>query len=80
VVLAYEDERGEWIIFALSNAVLSRPDVAETLRQPEKLWSGWRVVFSRDALPKGAKISAWGVDAKCAKLYRLKANETASSL
>lgn len=80
VVLAYADERGEWIIFALSNAVASRADVAETLRQPEKLWSGWRAVFSRDALPKGAKISAWAVDAKNSKLYRLKANATMASL
>jgi hypothetical protein len=78
VVLAYADERGEWIIFALSNAVSSRSDVAEKLRQPEYLWSGWRVVFSQGALPKGAKISAWAVDAKNAKLYRLKGNETVS--
>jgi hypothetical protein len=72
VVLAYADERGEWIVFALSNAVLSRPDVVEALRSREQLWSGWRVAFSRETVPPGAKISAWAVDAKDAKLYRLK--------
>jgi hypothetical protein len=72
VVLAYADPGGEWIVFALSDAVVTRADVAETLGTGEQLWSGWRVRFSRDAVPAGAKISAWAVDAKGAKLYRLK--------
>ena len=72
VVLAYESERDEWNIFALSNAVLKRSDVAASLRSADHLWSGWSVVFPRDAVPKGAKISAWAVDAKDAKLYQLK--------
>ena len=80
VVLAYLDERGEWIVFALSDAVSRRPDVVETLRNPEQLWSGWHVRFPRDAVPAGAKISAWALDAKGAKLYRLKETGHASSL
>lgn len=80
VVLAYADEQGEWIVFALSNAVLSRPDVVKALRSREQLWSGWRVVFSRETVPPGAKISAWAVDAKDAKLYRLKEIGNVSSL
>jgi hypothetical protein len=75
VVLAYADERGEWIVFAASDAVFSRPDVAENLKNPEQRWTGWRAVFTRDAIPKGAKLSAWAVDAKAAKLYRLKTTE-----
>lgn len=73
VVLAYGDERGEWIIFALSNAPEIRPDVVQTLHKPEQIWSGWRATFARDAVPAGAKISIWAVDAKEAKLYQLRA-------
>jgi uncharacterized membrane protein YwzB len=75
VLLAYADASGEWIAFALSDAVINRPDVAKTLRSSEQLWSGWRAGFSREALPQGAEISAWAVDAKDAKLYRLQARE-----
>ena len=72
VVLAFANEHGDWVAFAHSDAVLERPDVARALRSAEQLWSGWRVVFPGNALPKGAEISAWAVDAKEAKLYRLK--------
>jgi hypothetical protein len=75
VVLAFANEQGDWVAFAHSDAVLKRPDVARALRSTEQLWSGWRVVFPGSALPKGAKISAWAVDAKEAKLYRLKTKE-----
>jgi hypothetical protein len=75
VILAYANARGEWIAFALSEAVINRPDVAKVLRSGEQLWSGWRAVFSPDVLPQGAEISAWAVDAKDAKLYRLKTQE-----
>ncbi len=74
VVLAYSNKRGEWIAFALSNAVVSRPDVAKVLESPEQLWTGWQATFHRGAVPEGAKISAWAVDAKDGKLYRLKEN------
>jgi len=72
VVLAFANEKGDWIAFAHSDAVLERPDVVRVLRSDAQLWSGWRVIFRGDALPKGAEISAWAVDAKEAKLYRLK--------
>jgi hypothetical protein len=73
VLLAYADARGEWMAFALSDAVIDRSDVAKTFRSTEQLWSGWSAVFPRDAVPPGAEISAWAVDAKDAKLYRLQA-------
>jgi hypothetical protein len=72
VVLAYGNEKGEWILFALSSAVEIRPDVVRALNETEQEWSGWRASFPRDAVPSGAQISAWAVDAKEAKLYRLK--------
>jgi hypothetical protein len=71
VVLAYGDQRGEWIAFALSNGPEVRPDVVRTLGKPEQIWSGWRATFPRDAVPPGAKISIWALDAKEGKLYRL---------
>lgn len=74
VVLAYGNEKGEWIAFAISNAVESRPDVVQTVKDREQLWSGWRASFPRSEVPSGAPISAWAVDAKDAKLYRLKEN------
>jgi hypothetical protein len=74
VVLAYGNEKGEWIAFAISNAVESRPDVVQTVKDREQLWSGWRASFRRSEVPSGAPISAWAVDAKDAKLYRLKEN------
>ncbi|MDP9097931.1 MAG: hypothetical protein M3N48_02930 [Verrucomicrobiota bacterium] len=73
VLLAYADARGEWTAFALSGAVIDRPDVAKSLRSSEQLRSGWGAVFPRSAVPPGAEISAWAVDAKDAKLYRLEA-------
>jgi hypothetical protein len=73
VLLAYADARGEWTAFALSDAVIDRSDVAKKFRSTEQLWSGWRAVFPRDVVPPGAEISAWAVDAKDAKLYRLQA-------
>jgi hypothetical protein len=75
VLLAYANERGEWIAFALSDAVLERPDVVTTLGLRDQLWSGWRAIFAPDAAPAGAEISAWAVDAKEPKLYRLKTQE-----
>jgi hypothetical protein len=75
VLLAYADERGEWIAFALSDAVIERPDVVKTLGKGNQIWSGWRAIFAPDAAPAGAEISAWAVDAKEPKLYRLKAQE-----
>jgi hypothetical protein len=72
VVLAYADQRGDWIAFALSDAVFNRPDVARIMGSSEQLWTGWRAEFPRTAAPAGAQISAWALDAKDAKLYRLK--------
>ncbi|MFL6589863.1 MAG: hypothetical protein ACJ8M4_06785 [Chthoniobacterales bacterium] len=80
VVLAYEDERGEWIAFALSNAVVPRPDVARVLKNREQVWSGWSAEFPVAAVPKGARLSAWGLDAKAVKLYRLNTKDPSPSL
>jgi hypothetical protein len=75
VLLAYADAQSGWIGFALSNAVVNRPDVAMALHSSAQRWSGWSAAFPRDAVPPGAEISAWAVDAKDAKLYRLLGGE-----
>lgn len=80
VVLAYFDTQGEWIVFALSDAIVTRSDVVEASKDPEQFWSGWRVAFPREVVPAGAKISAWALDAKAAKLYRLREAGNVSSL
>jgi uncharacterized membrane protein YwzB len=74
VVLAYADDRGEWIAFALSDAIESRPDVVRVLGKREYLWSGWHASFSTADVSPGKKVSAWALDAKEAKLYRITAN------
>jgi hypothetical protein len=73
VVLAYADERGEWIAFAFSDGILNRPDVTRLMGTSEYDGAGWRAEFPISAAPPAAQISAWAVDAKEAKLYRLKA-------
>jgi hypothetical protein len=37
----------------------------------EQLWSGWRATFPKSAVPVGAKISFWAVDADQPRLYQL---------
>src|SRR5437588_1903528 len=80
VLLAYRNEQNDWTTFAISSAVPERADVAKSLNDGEQLWSGWRAVFSVDAVPKAARISAWALDAKAGKLYRLKSKEATSHL
>ena len=80
VILAYENQPGEWIAVAVSSAVVTRGDVAKVVHNPAHLWSGWQAEFSTAGLPKGARISAWGLDAKEAKLYRLNSSDTAPTL
>ena len=77
VVLAYADERGDGLFLpcrtpSSAARMWSRPCGAGNSSGADGM-----PVFSRDAVPPGAKISAWAVDAKGAKLYRLK--ETGSS-
>lgn len=71
VILAYEREDHEWIAFAISSSIEMRPDVSELRHRPDWVWTGWRAVFPADAIPKGSNITAWAVDAKQAKVYRL---------
>jgi len=75
VLLAYETAGQGWIAFALSDDVLWRYDIAKRLRRPDLAWSGWTAIFPRRAVPVGARISIWAVNADLPKLYRLKQTE-----
>jgi hypothetical protein len=59
------------IIFAISDAFEMRPAVVKRFRNMELLWSGWAVTFPQSAVPPGAKLSFWAVDADQPKLYEL---------
>ena len=70
VLLAYDTPDGE-VLFAISDAIEHRGDVMNSLGDRDYELSGWRATFPRSSVPAGATLSAWAVDAKDAKLYRL---------
>lgn len=70
VVLAFS-EANTWRIFAISSAVVARPDVAEKLHDSRYRWTGWHAVYPESIVPRGARVSAWALDARDAKLYKL---------
>ena len=73
VALAYQTSADQdWILFALSNSYEMRPDIVKRFQTVEQLWSGWTATFSKSAVPAGAKLSFWAVDADAPRLYRLK--------
>jgi hypothetical protein len=73
VAIAYQTSPDQdWILFALSNSFEMRPDMVKRFRTIEQLWSGWTATFPKSAVPPGAKLSYWGVDADVPRLYRLK--------
>jgi len=72
VVFAYETAGQPPVIFAISDEATRRRDIARKLRSPKQLWTGWTATFPRAAVPAGASISAWGVDADGPVLYRLR--------
>lgn len=77
VLLAFS-EGGTWRIFAMSSAVVARPDVAEQLHDERYRWTGWHAVYPASLVPPGARVSAWALDARDAKLYKLNTVSTES--
>ena len=74
VLLAYETPAQSSIAFAISDAVVRRRDVARAMRDQRHVLAGWTVTFPRVAVPAGARISAWALDADVPKVYRLEQN------
>jgi hypothetical protein len=75
VAVAYQTASDpEWIIFAISDSFEMRPALVKRFRNMDQLWSGWTATFPTTALPAGAKLSFWAVDADEPKLFLLKDN------
>jgi hypothetical protein len=73
VAVAYQSAPGlEWTVCAISDSFAMRPEIVKRLRTMEQLWSGWSATFSQTAVPAGAKLSFWAIDADEPQLYRLK--------
>lgn len=79
VFLTYENERGEPIIFALSNARFRRPDIAQQQQVGDYEFSGWAASFAADRLPgylEKLKINAWALDTDTGRAFRLDGDAT----
>jgi hypothetical protein len=75
VALAYQvPPDSEWTIFAISDSFEMRPAIVKRFRSMDQLWSGWTATFPATAIPAGAKLSFWAVDADEPKLYLLNDN------
>jgi hypothetical protein len=73
VAIAYQvDPDQSWTLFAISDSFAMRAEIVKRFGTMEQLWSGWSATFPRSAVPDGAKISFWAVDADEPRLYQLK--------
>ncbi len=71
VLVSYELPGGEPTLFAISNSIEMRWDIARRSWPNDNLWAGWTVAFPQAAVPPNAKLSFWAVDADESRLYRL---------
>ena len=72
VAVAYQTSPDqEWILFAISDSFELRADIVKRFRSMDQLWSGWGVTFPKSAVPPGARLSFWAVDADQPRLYEL---------
>ena len=75
VLLAYDDGKGDDIIFAVAFPATDRP-LRNTLLG-KGVDAGWRGTFDTRKLPSGPlRLTAWGFDAQTAKAYRLTGEHT----
>jgi hypothetical protein len=71
IVISYETPGAEPIVFAISDSIELRWDIARHSWPNDFLWAGWSATFPRSAVPPGAKLAFWAVDADEPRLYRL---------
>jgi hypothetical protein len=71
VVIAYHTPDAEPTLFAISDSIENRWDIARRSWPNDYLWSGWTATFPANQVPPGAKLSFWALDADEPRLYRL---------
>ena len=72
VIVSYQLPGEEPVLFAISDSIELRWDKARHLSRPtDYLWAGWKVMFSRNAVPPNATLAFWAVDADEPRLFRL---------
>jgi hypothetical protein len=80
VAIAYQNASNqEWIVGAISDSFALRFEIAKRLGTMEQLWSGWSATFPASAIPPGAKVSFWAIDADEPRLYQLKDESAANT-
>jgi hypothetical protein len=81
VILTYENQHGESIIFAIAAVELKRRDIAKVLGNKAYSKSGWeKVILANQIPPKAGTIKAWALDADTGKAFKLKGNFTLISV
>lgn len=77
VILTYENQHGESIIFAITLVEVKRKDIAKVLGNEAYSKSGWeKVILANEIPPKAGTIKAWALDADTGKAFKLKGNFT----
>ena len=71
IVIAYEVSDSEPVLFAISDSIQMRWDIARRSWPNDYMWSGWTATFPATKVPPGATLSFWAVDADEPRLYRL---------
>jgi hypothetical protein len=80
VAVAYQTAADQpWVLCAISDSFAMRAEIVKRYRTMEQLWSGWSATFPQAAVPAGARLSFWAVDADEPRLYQLK-DETVQSV
>jgi hypothetical protein len=71
VLISYELPGSEPTLFAISDSIEMRWDIARRSWPNDNLWAGWTATFPQTAVPPNAKLAFWAVDADEPRLYRL---------
>jgi hypothetical protein len=72
VILAYEKEDGDPIIFARASVRSLRDDIAAELGDSVYRNCGWEITWKPSDLPPGAtRVSAWAFDAESRRAYKI---------
>jgi hypothetical protein len=81
VILTYDNQQGESIIFAIAAVEIRRRDIAKVLGNKAYSKSGWeKVILANQIPPKAGKIKAWAFDADTGKAFKLKGKFTLISV